>query len=73
MMKVQQKISGAFRTLQGANMFARVRSYLSTVRKNNRDVFSGHRRGALRTTFHPYLPRVEAGGGLSRHVKSKYS
>jgi transposase len=39
MMKVQQKISGTFRTLQGALMFARIRSYLSTVRKNNRDVF----------------------------------
>ncbi len=39
MMKVQQKISGTFRTLDGARMFARIRSYLSTVRKNQRDVF----------------------------------
>jgi hypothetical protein len=39
MIKVQQKISGAFRTFQGALMFARVRSYLSTVRKHGRDVF----------------------------------
>jgi transposase len=39
MMKVQQKISGTFRTFQGAQMFARIRAYLSTVRKNNRDVF----------------------------------
>lgn len=39
MMKVQQKISGAFRTLDGARMFARIRGYLSTVRKNQRNVF----------------------------------
>lgn len=39
MMKVQQKISGAFRTLEGARMFARIRAYLSTSRKNQRDVF----------------------------------
>jgi len=39
MIKVQQKVSGAFRTFQGALMFARVRSYLSTAGKNNRDVF----------------------------------
>ncbi|MEK7996396.1 MAG: IS66 family transposase [Planctomycetota bacterium] len=39
MMKVQQKISGTFRTIEGARMFARIRSYVSTVRKHERDVF----------------------------------
>ncbi len=39
MIKVQQKISGTFRTLSGAQMFARVRAYFSTVRKHNRNVF----------------------------------
>ena len=39
MMKVQQKISGGFRSWHGAEMFARVRSLISTARKQSWNFF----------------------------------
>ena len=35
MMKLQQKISGAFRTTQGAVAFCRIRDYIYTIRRND--------------------------------------
>ena len=38
MMKLQQKISGTFRNIRGAEVFCRIRAYISTIRKNGTNV-----------------------------------
>jgi len=38
--KVKQKISNCFRTLTGAEIYARIEGFISTARKNDRNVFS---------------------------------
>lgn len=51
MTKVQQKISGCFRSLDGAKIFCRIRSYLSTCRKQEVNLSQ-----ALQMVFHDELP-----------------
>jgi transposase len=51
MTKVHQKISGCFRSQEGADIFCRVRSYISTCRKNNVSASE-----ALNLLFHGKLP-----------------
>jgi transposase len=53
MMKVQQKISGTFRSWEGARIFCRIRGYISTVKKNSISVID-----AIQGAFagHPFIP-----------------
>jgi transposase len=56
MIKVRQKISGCFRTLHGAQMFCRIRSYLSTCRKQRRNLWEAIQRAVLGRPFIPSCP-----------------
>jgi transposase len=56
MVKVKQKVSGGFRTLEGAKRFGRIRGYISTARKHAKNVFE-----AIQDAFegHPFIPSPE--------------
>jgi transposase len=53
MEKVKQKVSGGFRTLHGARVFARLRSYISTCRKRGRNILEQLQKAVA---GQPYLP-----------------
>lgn len=55
MMKVKQKVSGCFRTTAGAQAFCRIRSYISTMKKQGHSVIA-----ALKSVFSgtPLVPDV---------------
>ncbi|HEV2735860.1 MAG TPA: IS66 family transposase [Longimicrobiaceae bacterium] len=57
MAKVQQKISGGFRTAHGAALFCRIRGYISTLRKQKSSVLT-----ALRSLFteSPFMPQLQS-------------
>jgi transposase len=56
MEKTRQKISGCFRTLHGARVFARIRSYISTCRKQGRNILDELENAIQAKPFMPALP-----------------
>jgi transposase len=55
MIKVKQKVSGAFRTRTGAETFCAIRSYISTVRKHGLNVINAIYDALSGNPFIPYL------------------
>jgi transposase len=57
MLKVKHKVSGCFRSPDGADYFCRIRGYISTLRKQGYSILDG-----LTSVFagQPYMPRLEA-------------
>jgi transposase len=57
MLKVKHKVSGCFRSPEGADQFCRIRGYISTLRKQGYSILDG-----LTSVFagQPFMPRLEA-------------
>lgn len=53
MVKVKQKISGTFRSVDGAKHFARIRSYISTAKKNGHKILLAMENALLGCPFMP--------------------
>ena len=56
MMKVKQKVSGCFRTTPGAQAFCRIRSYISTMKKQGYNAIAALKSVFLGTPLVPEVP-----------------
>ena len=55
MMKLKQKISGTFRSIEGAQQFCRIRGYISTLRKQGVQVLDALKFVFMETPLFPTL------------------
>ena len=58
MIKIHQKISGTFRSLHGAAIFCRIRSDISTLKKQGLPVFEYVQKAFQGEPFMPEPPKV---------------